>query len=226
MEEVAGKLKLEEVLEKLWTYILVDFITKLLVVAGKDAILVVYDRLSKITHFVATTEGTTVKELARLFRDNIQRLHRLPESIVLDRGPQFATELMRELNKILEIQTKLSTAFHLQTDRQTEQINQELEQYLQFFIDHRQKDWLEWLASIEFTINNKVHSTTKVSSFIANYRRELRMGGDIRKKEKVEKATEFVKRLKRMQEEAGVALRKVQEEMKRYIDRKRKKTKE
>ena len=71
MEEVAGKLKLEEVLEKLWTYILVDFITKLLVVAGKDAILVVYDRLSKIMHFVATTEGTTVKELARLFRDNI-----------------------------------------------------------------------------------------------------------------------------------------------------------
>ena len=62
---------MEEVLEKLWTYILVDFITKLLVVAGKDAILVVYDRLSKITHFVATTEGTTVKELARLFRDNI-----------------------------------------------------------------------------------------------------------------------------------------------------------
>ena len=145
---------------------------------------------------------------------------------MLDRGPQFATELMRELNKILEIQTKLSTAFHLQTDRQTEQINQELEQYLQFFIDHRQKDWLEWLASIEFTINNKVHSTTKVSSFIANYRRELRMGGDIRKKEKVEKATEFVKRLKRVQEEAGVVLRKVQEEMKRYVDRKRKKTKE
>ena len=62
---------MEEVLEKLWTYILVDFITKLLVVAGKDAILVVYDRLSKIMHFVATTEGTTVKELARLFRDNI-----------------------------------------------------------------------------------------------------------------------------------------------------------
>ena len=145
---------------------------------------------------------------------------------MLDRGPQFATELMRELNKILEIQTKLSTAFHLQTDRQTEQINQELEQYLQFFIDHRQKDWLEWLALTEFTINNKVHSTTKVSSFIANYRRELRMGRDIRKKEKVEKATEFVKRLKRVQEEAGVALRKVQEEMKRYVDRKRKKTKE
>ena len=66
MEEVAGKLKLSEVLEKPWTHLMVDFITKLLVVAGKDTILVVCDRLSKMTHFVATTEG-----LARLFRDNV-----------------------------------------------------------------------------------------------------------------------------------------------------------
>ena len=71
MEEVAGKLKLSEVLEKLWTHLTVDFITKLLVVAGKDAILVVCDRLSKITYFVATTEGTLVEGLARLFRDNV-----------------------------------------------------------------------------------------------------------------------------------------------------------
>ena len=71
MEEVAGKLKLSEVLEKPWTHLTVDFITKLLVVAGKDAILVVCDRLSKITYFVATTEGTLVEGLARLFRDNV-----------------------------------------------------------------------------------------------------------------------------------------------------------
>ena len=70
-EEVAGKLKLSEILEKLWTHLTVDFITKLLVVAGKDAILVVCDRLSKITYFVATTEGTLVEGLARLFRDNV-----------------------------------------------------------------------------------------------------------------------------------------------------------
>ena len=70
-EEVAEKLKLREVLEKLWTHILVDFITKLLMVAGKDAILVVCDRLSKITHFVATTEGMLAEGLARLFRDNV-----------------------------------------------------------------------------------------------------------------------------------------------------------
>jgi len=70
-EEVTGKLKLGEVLEKLWTHILVDFITKLLMVAGKNAILVVCDRLSKMTHFVAMTEGTIAEGLARLFRDNM-----------------------------------------------------------------------------------------------------------------------------------------------------------
>jgi len=71
IEEVAWKLKLEEVLEKPWTHISVDFITKLPIVAGKDVILIVCDRLSKITHFVATTEGTMAKGLARLFRDNV-----------------------------------------------------------------------------------------------------------------------------------------------------------
>ena len=71
-------------------------------------------------------------------------------------------------------------------------MNQELEQYLRFFVDHRQKDWPEWLASAEFVVNNKVHTTTKVSPFMANYGRELRKRGDIRKKGKVEKVTEFV----------------------------------
>jgi len=87
-------------------------------------------------------------------------------------------------------------------------MNQELEQYLWFFVNHRQKDWPEWLASAEFVINNKVYSTTKVSLFMANYGRELRMGEDIRRKGKVEKATEFVEKLKRVQEEVGAALKK------------------
>ena len=107
-----------------------DFITKLPLVAKKDAILVVCDMLSKITHFVATTEGTLAKGLARLFRDNIWKLYGLLESVVSDRRPQFAVELTKELNRMLEIETKLSTAFHPQTDGQTKQMNQELEQYL------------------------------------------------------------------------------------------------
>ena len=119
-KEIAGKLKLSEVSEKLWTYLIVDFIMKLPLVAGKDAILVVCDRLSKITHFVATTKGTLAEGLARLFRDNVWKLHGLPESVVLDREPQFAAKLMKELNRILGIETRLPTVFHLQTNEQTE----------------------------------------------------------------------------------------------------------
>ena len=120
MGEVAEKLKLSEVLEKSWIYLTIDFITKLLLVAGKNTILVVCDRLSKITYFVATTEGTLAEGLARLFRDNIWKLYRLPESVVLDRRPQFAAKLTKELNRMLGIKTKLLTAFHPQTDGQTE----------------------------------------------------------------------------------------------------------
>ena len=124
-----------------------------------------------------------------------------------DWGPQFAAELTRELNRILGIKMRLSMAFHPQIDRQTEYINQELEQYLRFFVEHRQKDWLEWLASAEFAVNNKPHTTTKVSPFMVNYGRELRMGEDIRKKGKVESVMEFVERMKKVHEEAGMALK-------------------
>ena len=87
-------------------------------------------------------------------------------------------------------------------------MNQELEQYLQFFVDHKQKDWLKWLVLAEFTINNKAHLTTKVSLFMANYGRELRIGVDIRKKGKMKKATKFVEKVKKMQEEVRAVLKK------------------
>ena len=176
-EEPVGKLKLSKVLEKPWTHLTVDFITKLPVVAGKNAILVVCDKLSKIAHFVAITEGTLAEGLVRLYRDNIWKLHGLPESIVSDREPQFVAGLTKELNRMLGIKTKLSTAFHPQTNGQIEQMNQELEQYLRLFIEHRQRGWPEWLVTAEFVVNNKVHTATKVLPFIANYSRELRMRG-------------------------------------------------
>ena len=80
------------------------------------------------------------------------------------------------------------------------------------------------MASAEFVVNNKSHTATKMLPFIANYGRELRMGGDIRKKKKVESATEFVEKMKKVQEEVEAALKKTQEEMKRYADRGRKET--
>ena len=99
---------------------MVDFITKLPLVARKDVILVVCNKLSKITNFVATTEETSVEELARLFRDNIWKLYRLLESIVSDRSLQFVVKITKKLNNILEIKMKLSMSFHPQTNGQTE----------------------------------------------------------------------------------------------------------
>ena len=86
-------------------------------------------------------------------------------------------------------------------------MNQKLEQYLRFFIDYKQKDLPEWLASAEFIINNKIYLATKISLFMANYGRELRMGVDIRRKEKMEKATEFAERMKKVQEKAKATLK-------------------
>jgi len=103
---------------------------------GYDSILVVVDQLTKMVHFILTTEKTSAEGLARLFRDNVWKLHGLPESIILDRGPQFVAGLMRELNQILGTESKMSIVFYPQTDGQMERVNQELEQYLRMFIDH------------------------------------------------------------------------------------------
>ena len=221
-----GKLRPNQVPERLWQHILVDFITKLPMSKDYDSILVVCDRFSKMSYFVTTTEKTMVEGLARLFRDNVWKLHGLLESVILNRGPQFAAGLTKKLNKMLGIETKLLMAYYPQTDGQTERTNQELEQYLRIYINHRQNNWSEWLATAEFAFNNKVHIVTKTSPFQVNYGRELRMGFDIRKKGKNEKVEEFVKEMKERHEEARVALVKSQEEMKRQADRNRKEAEE
>ena len=183
--------------------------------------MVVVDWFTKMAHFMPTTEKTTAEGLARLFRDNVWRLHGLPESIISDRGPQFAAGLMRELNELLGIKTKLSTAFHPQTDGQTERMNQELEQYLRMFIDHHQEQWPEWLGTAEFAYNNKVHTGTKVSPFKANNGQHPRMGFEVRKKGRYEGAEKFVERMKEIQGKAKAALAKAQNDMKKYANRHR-----
>jgi len=103
---------LNSIPEKAWTYISADFITKLPLAQGYDSILVVVDRFTKMVYFIPTTERTNAEELAQLFRDNIWKLHGLPDSIISDRGPQFVVGIMKKLNQMLEIDTKLSSVFH------------------------------------------------------------------------------------------------------------------
>ena len=127
---------------------------------------------------------------------------------------------------MLEINTKLSTAYHLQTDGQIERINQKLKQYLRMFIDHHQEQWPDWLATVEFVYSNKIQTSTKVLLFKANNRQDPCMGFEMRKKEKFERAEEFAKRIKKVYEEAEAALRKSQEKMKKYTNRKKSKPEE
>jgi len=202
-------------------HISVDFITKLPLAQGYDSILVVVNRLTKIVHFIPTTEKTSAEGLARLFRDNVWKLHRLLESIISDQGPQFIVGLIKELNGMLGIKSKLSTVFHLQTDGQTKRVNQELEQYLRMFIDHRQEQWPEWLGTAEFAYNNKALSNTKILSFKANYGQDPRMGFEERKKGKYTGAEKFIEKIKEIQREAKATLEKAQEKMRKYMNRKR-----
>jgi len=126
-ETPAEKLMPNAILEKPWSHISVDFITKLPLAQGYDAILVVCDCFSKMAYFIATIEKMSAGGLAKLFRDHIWKLHRLPESIISDREVQFTAGMMKELNNLLGIQTKLSMAYYPQMDGQMERINQELE---------------------------------------------------------------------------------------------------
>ena len=193
---------------------------------GYNAILVVCNCFSKMAHFIATTEKTSAEGLAKLFWDHVWKLHRLPESIISDRGVQFAVGMMKELNNLLGIQTKLLTAYYPQTDGQTERINQELEQYLRVFINHRQEQWPDWLGMAEFAYNNKVHTATKTSPFKANYGQDPKMGFKGRRKRKYEAAEKFIERIRKIQEKAKAVLGKAQEKMKKFTNRKRREEEE
>ena len=133
---------------------------------------------------------------------------------------------MKELNNLLGIQIKLSTAYHPQTDGQTERINQELEQYLRVFINHRQEQWPDWLGTAEFAYNNKIYTAIKILPFKANYGQDPRMGFEGRRKRKYEAVGKFVQRMKKIQEEAKVVLEKAQEEMKKFVNRRQREEEE
>jgi len=138
----------------------VDFMVKLLESSGHDAVMTVVDFISKRVHFVPMHTTVTAEEVARLFLHYIWKLHGLPKRVVSDRGPQFVASFTKELYRLLGIQLSSSTAWHPQTDGQTECVNQELNQFLRLFVNERQDDWYDLLPIAEFQHNNHVHSAT------------------------------------------------------------------
>jgi transposase InsO family protein len=153
-----------------WTSISMDFIIALPPSPSEnDTILVVVDRFTKMAHFIATKITAEAPDLARLFLNHIYSLHGLPTDIVSDRDKLFTSSFWRHLLALLAIRPNMSTAFHPQTDGQTERVNQVLEQYLRAFCNYQQDNWQELLPRAEFAYNNSVHASTGHSPFFANY---------------------------------------------------------
>ena len=147
-----------------------DFVTGLPWSDGHDAIWVVVDRLTNMRHLVPCRSDTAAPDLADLFLVHVFKHHGLPNTIVSDRGPQFAFDFWGQLCKRLKIDRRLSTASHPQSDGQTEIVNAAMEQYLRCYVDYLQDDWKQWLPLAEFAANNQVSDTTRVSPFFGNYR--------------------------------------------------------
>ena len=125
----------------LWEEISIDIIGPLPKSEDKDAILVVVDWFSKMIRLMATTTLIFSSKVARIYWDNIWKIHSIPKKIISNRGPQFTLTFMGELCKALGIKRAMSTVYHPQTDGQTERINQEIEVFLRHYINYRQDDW-------------------------------------------------------------------------------------
>lgn len=171
-----GVLKPLPVPQRAWRDISMDFITHLPPSCNFDAVLVIVDRLTKMRHFIPCTGTCDAEEVARLYVQHIWKLHGLPTTIISDRGPQFVSAFWKHLNKRLKIDALLSTAFHPETDGQTERMNAILEQYLRAYVSYLQDDWSEWLPLAEFASNLHFSESTGMSPFFANYGFNPRMG--------------------------------------------------
>jgi hypothetical protein len=162
-----------------WSDISVDYITPLPDCErfGRKYkhILVVVCRLTKMRHFIPVT-SLSAEELADAFVHRVYCLHGTPDNIVSDRGTQFVAEFWKQLAQRLGVTLRHSSAFHPQTDGQTERINASIEQYLRQFMNFHQDDWVDWLPLAEFATNNVVSETTGVSPFFANYGFHPRLG--------------------------------------------------
>ncbi|KAJ8482114.1 hypothetical protein ONZ45_g15059 [Pleurotus djamor] len=171
-----GELNPLEVPNGRWDRISVDFIVELPESDGFDAIMNVVDSVSKRAHFIPTHTSISALGSANLYLQHVWKLHGLPSSVLSDRGTQFVAQFTREVYRLLDIKLANSTAYHPQTDGQTERCNQELELYLRTFSDEQQSDWACLLPLAEFAYNNHIHSATQQTPFLLDTGRHPRMG--------------------------------------------------
>jgi len=185
-----------------------------------DAIIVIVNRFTKMIRLKATTINVSSEEVAKIYRDDIWNLHGIPRKILSDREPQFASKFMEEFTKALGTKRQLSTAYHPQTDGQTERINQEIETFLRHYVNYQQNDWTNWLAAAEFQYNDKKHAATGKTLFKLNFGRHPWKGNLVVKTD-IPRVENFLGGLQRSWEQATKAMEEAQKNMKKQFDKKR-----
>jgi hypothetical protein len=159
-----------------WQWVSLDLITALpRSRSGHDAIVVFVDKLTKMVHYVATTTNVTAPQLATLFMREVVRLHGVPEAILSDRDPRFTAHFWRAFWAQLGTTLTMSTAYHPQTDGQTERANRTLEEMLRSRVNFAQSDWDEHLAAAELAANNAQQASTGFSPFYLNYGQQVQL---------------------------------------------------
>jgi len=123
----------------------------------KNAIMVIVDRFTKMIQLKAIITNILLEKIAKIYRDEIWKLHRIPRRILSNRESQFASRFIEELMKALETKRMLLIAYHPQTNRQTERINQEIGTFLRHYINYQQDNWTEWITAAKFQYNDKKH---------------------------------------------------------------------
>ena len=209
-----------------WEIISVDIIGPLPESNGKDAILTIVDCFSKMIHIFLISSTITSKGVAQIFCYHVFKLHGTPKKVISDRGSQFISSFMHDLYALLKIEANPSTAYHPQTDGQTERYNAQIEQYLWIYTNHRQSNWTEWLPLAKFAHNQKITTATGSSPFILNYGQQPQIRENQKKIIWNPAAEDFVETMRKTHKEAKEALDHATEDMKRFYNQKHKGGKE
>lgn len=172
-----GMLQPLPVPEQAWQVVSLDFIEGLPVSDRYNSILVVVDKLTKYAHFIPLHHPYTATQIAKFYLDNVYKLHGLPQAIISDRDPIFTSSVWQQLFKLKDTKLLMSSAYHPQTDGQTERVNQCLEGFLRCTVHSCPRQWSKWLPIAEFWYNTAHHSVLGRSPFEVLYGHSLRHFG-------------------------------------------------
>ncbi len=220
----AGLLQPLPIPDKKWQTISMDLITQLPKTSkGNDAIVVMVDKLTKMVHFAATKTAVSAPQLAQIVFNEIVRYHGVPENIISDRDTRFTSRFWKELWRLTGTKLLMSTAYHPQTDEQTERANRTLEDMLRHYVKYRQTDWDEHLVAAEIACNNARQSSTGFSPYYLNAGQEINL--PITQTTAAEtnntEASDTIQRMQEAIEKAKENIRVAQERQKKYADQER-----